>query len=655
MNDIKLISIAELLDGRTFLIPSYQRGYRWTEKEVKDLLNDLYSFAVKKDKSEGEFYCLQPVIVQKVTKQHILEIIFEDTDTENKNVWEVIDGQQRLTSIYILYRYLLEKKGWDAERLLEDEEKVLYHLRYETRWESADFLEKLSMSTLQDDNVDTSHISDAYRVIDDWMKTEGKELSRMYNKKESLSSICDELFKLLNCERDKDETSGSAQFIWYEIESASEESAQQKAISEFLKINTGKIELTDAELIKALFLQKRNFESGEKEIKQLEIAMQWEGIENTLHKNDFWYFLSDITDKPNRIDALFELIYKADKVTSYQECSIDNSLNLLSEELGEKNTIFRYYYGLFEGKQGEDLQETIREQWSKIMSVFRTLEDWYEDPKTYNYVGFLSQCNVDIAKLFIKYSSLPETATKEDIEAFFIEQIKKQLAVIKVTDGQITTEYKDHKAIKKLLLFLNVNQMNTKLNNRMKANDEDFNGSIYKFPFDLFVSQDWNVEHIDSYTTNSLKRTEDIKEWVADAVKNIQSFDRFASKKSIIQQYFNDGKYVEIIPLIKEIGEEDADEDTKNSIGNLTLLDATTNKSYGNKLFFMKKAIIKERIRAGIFVPSTTEMVFNKDFEEGGSVNSISWNADDKVRYHNYILKELKSYLTCDEKDLQLF
>ena len=71
MNTISLISIAELLDGRRFFIPAYQRGYRWSKAQIFELLDDLYEFAIRDKKkqtatSPGEFYCLQPVIVQRI-------------------------------------------------------------------------------------------------------------------------------------------------------------------------------------------------------------------------------------------------------------------------------------------------------------------------------------------------------------------------------------------------------------------------------------------------------------------------------------------------------------------------------------------------------------------------------------------------------------
>lgn len=668
-NNIQLISIAELLDGRTFYIPSYQRGYRWTTKEVTDLLSDLYSFTIGGKKNEGEFYCLQPIIVQRIEDETIVSAIMEGIDSSSRDVWEVIDGQQRLTSILILYKYLLEKKGWDKERLKEDEGgKELFHIRYETRDDSAVFLENLQKDKLSDANVDFSHISDAYRIIDAWVKDDAKRISERYHRSSSAGSICDALFRLLNCSRDEvAEDCGSAQFIWYELASDGSESSKQKAISEFLKINTGKIELTDAELIKALFLQKRNFVSSERESRQLEIAMQWEGIENTLHKDDFWYFISSKRSRPNRIDEIFELIYKTDGLKEFHEKVVDQSISQRRSQLNEKNRIFRYYYQKFDGLQGEILQDAIKREWDKVIMVFRTLEDWYEDPKMYNYVGFLSQCGIDIAKLYIKYFSLPENATKHEIEGFFVEQIKKQLEGIKIglvnveQDGVLQQEYrinaqygKDNAAIFKLLLFLNINQKNKELSSIQKDKDYSFNASIYKFPFDIFVSQNWNIEHIDSYTTNTLMSSEEQKAWVDNAMKEIRDVPDKNGTKLRIDALYQSGKYKEIIPLIQEIVEEDADEEQKNGIGNLTLLDEKTNKSYGNSLFCQKNRIIRERITRGTFVPASTSMVFNKDFDTSTNRNFFKWGADDKRAYHNYVYNELKPFLTFDEKDIQL-
>ena len=68
-NAIAQKSVGELLDGRLFYIPSYQRGYRWTKTQVYDLCNDLLEYALKKEKNKDSFYSLQPLIVRNKKKE----------------------------------------------------------------------------------------------------------------------------------------------------------------------------------------------------------------------------------------------------------------------------------------------------------------------------------------------------------------------------------------------------------------------------------------------------------------------------------------------------------------------------------------------------------------------------------------------------------
>lgn len=65
-----------------FFVPSYQRGYRWGSDEVKRLLDDIYS-------NGQSNYCLQPVVVRKLVDSY-----------------ELIDGQQRLTTLFLIYKYM---------------------------------------------------------------------------------------------------------------------------------------------------------------------------------------------------------------------------------------------------------------------------------------------------------------------------------------------------------------------------------------------------------------------------------------------------------------------------------------------------------------------------------------------------------------------
>lgn len=75
----------------TFRVPSFQRGYRWAQQEVEDLLCDLAEFAVNKNQNT---YLLQPLVVREADKA---------------NEYDVLDGQQRLTTLLILLQWLKKK------------------------------------------------------------------------------------------------------------------------------------------------------------------------------------------------------------------------------------------------------------------------------------------------------------------------------------------------------------------------------------------------------------------------------------------------------------------------------------------------------------------------------------------------------------------
>ena len=260
---IELKPVKDLL-GKNFFIPNYQRGYKWKQKQVEDLLNDLDEFKINLESKEGicdDFYCMQPLAVrfdfQETTDESIK---IDNTFTEeaalakvkiffNKNVrWRVIDGQQRLTTMYLLLCYL---------------DKSPYTIIYETRDESGDFLSKFKEpvdNNIENDsekNVDFYHMYNVYKKIGEWFKDK------------------DENYKtdFLNLLKEK------VQFIWYET--------SEDEIEVFTRLNIGKIGLTNSELIKALILSQANFGSDGC-VRQNEIANEWNDIEQSLQNDEFW-------------------------------------------------------------------------------------------------------------------------------------------------------------------------------------------------------------------------------------------------------------------------------------------------------------------------------------------------------------------------------
>lgn len=656
-NSIKQYAIGELLDGRYLYIPSYQRGYRWTEKQVGDLLRDLLCFANDfvnegKEKKQDQFYCLQPVIARLITDEEKLQSIFgtEYNDSILKyGVWEIIDGQQRLTTIFLLYKYLLDQKGWNAETLKEEEDgKELYHICYATRDGSSKYLEELSMKTFRDsneddivENVDFFHMANAFKYIGEWIKTEGKNINVRYQLGGSLDNIRTSFFKLLNGMSDT--KGGSVQVLWYEIA----ETKEKNNIKEFQKINTGKIRLTDAELIKGLFLLKKNFTSGDKYIKQSELALEWEFIENTLHANNFWYFLQKKSiDMPNRIDLLFNLIYKKNIIKEVPEDEWDNKIKEIDELLSDtrQSEIFRFYYNRFEGKMGEELQHEVASAWNEVMELFRTLDDWFCSPATYNFIGLLSQCGEDLCRLVLHFEYMPETSYRVDFENYLKQRISHHLRGAKIDKERkaILNTYKEHDTIYKLLLTLNIHLLNEQ-NQKLESESD-----VYKFPFDVLSTQNWDIEHVDSFHTNNLKRDKDKEDWIKTAMDD-RLGDLKDEEKALILQKLEENALDDAINLLKKNAQEvEADEEIKNTIGNLTLLDAATNRSYGNSLFCTKRRIIIERIKQGVFVPVATQYIFAKFFDPKGTNRSL-WTRDDMEAYHKYIYDVLITYVNNEE------
>lgn len=633
MNELCLKSVPEIMDGRNFFVPAYQRGYRWSEKQMTDLLTDLYEFAVKpKNGKEDalEFYCLQPLIVRKITDPEILANMRSSGQLEisEDNAWEVVDGQQRLTSLYILFRHLFANGCLEPEEL-QEMGLPLYNLYYETRPETADFLQKLSDKTVQGDgasaNVDFHFISKAYQRIDAWLRDQAPAIARRFGKNPFKKDILDTLAKLLRTSSAATgEATGSVCFIWYEMAQGS----GKDPIDEFMEINTGKIPLTEAELIKGLFLQKRNF-TRDQENEQMKYALQWEQMENALQQNEFWHFLSKSHESDNRMELLLQLRFFG-----------ENPKSALEE--GE---LFRYFYKKLQEMPSKDSDAPVHDEWRQIVRIFDILQDWHEDPELYNMVGYLVHAGMQLKDIFSLRKQIGKDEPRCAFRGLLLNEIAKRLpSMMDVQESKLNLSYSDRKKIRNLLLFLDIYQLNKQIL-AMREKDPLFRSPTYKFPFDLYVSQAWDVEHVDSLTQNTFKDVAQKEEYLRQAMRalNMPVDDR-------VERLFSENKYDGLWEEVYKKNQEKAgDPELLDSPGNLVLLDASTNRSYGNDIFAMKRAAINKVITSGGFVPICTRLVFNKSFENQ-NVNLSVWNDGDKKAWEKFMLNELTQFYNCASK-----
>lgn len=252
------------LNGKIFVIPYYQRGYRWTENEAKKLFSDLFEFA----QSDELEYCLQPIVLQTISE---FPVAYKNFPGRNgKSCLRVVDGQQRLTTIAILMNVLGCSNEWDIYYIAEG--KTLSEIL------------KASMSQNADDG--NRPINDYFRN-GVWNAFDQCE----HNKK-------DKVRNLLN------NNSKTVSFLRYEIPLDGKDPEGHQA---FLRLNDGKTPLTSSELIKALYMVNA---SGLGEEERMEVAKEWEIIESTLRDEQFWLMFNSkgLSNTPTRIDLLFALV-----------------------------------------------------------------------------------------------------------------------------------------------------------------------------------------------------------------------------------------------------------------------------------------------------------------------------------------------------------
>lgn len=596
MEKLKLKPITDLLK-ENFFIPSYQRGYRWKDRQVTNLLDDIWNFSKESENESNEvFYCLQPVVVSK-----------------KENKWELIDGQQRLTTIFIILQYLKTQ--------MEAIKKNNYSIFYETRPESKKFLEELSDTNLNrnEENIDFFHICDAYKSVSDWFKD-----------KDGISGI-DFLRTLLR----SDDRGKNVKVIWYDV--SDENTTDKYAIDVFTRLNIGKIPLTNAELIKALFLQKSNFQEDKASLKQIQIASEWDAIEKILQNDAFWFFIYN-TENPLKYDNRIEYIFDLMKGKTKDEETYF--------------TFYKFYDDFTNSKNNKNKQADIDGLWLKIKRYFLRFEEWYNNRAFYHLVGFLIECNYDINRL-IEESS---TKTKVTFEEYLKTEIKTQVngsSKNKINIEELT--YND-KRIRKILLLFNIQTI-------LSTEDTDI-----RFPFSRYKNEDWDIEHVRSQTDKliigvarrdwsldvleyftgekGVSNSEE-KEKQQKAIDGLENKDKvFAEQllKVLESEQTEDDRFIKLYGEITTyFGEADTPENI-DSIANLALLDAATNRSYKNAMFPIKRKTIIENDMNGVFVPICTKNVFLKSYSKKlGEV--MYWSKRDADYYLASIKQMLNEYL----------
>lgn len=609
------ITSIDKLMGRTFFVPGYQRGYRWGRQEVEALLNDLWEFYLQTDGEKNVFYCLQPIVLYK-----------DEQAREN-----LLDGQQRLTTIYLLLSYL------DSRRREEGYDKPLFTLEYATREDSADFLAKKLFAPEESEvasNVDYHYMRAAYGYIKDWFTQAPKH-----------PGAAGKLIPLL---LDEDGKGPNVRVIEYHVEDDSD------PIDVFLRLNQGKIPLTDAELTKALFLQSDKYDaqllpyvSPKLDL----IASEWYAYEQQLSVPKFWHFISpyDAQSTSPSIRLLLELAARDfQSATSYKDTTA------LWDSKKYTHPCYTIFSDYLQGYSGEERLKKIGEVWERIYTIFGLISEWYEDQELYHYVGYLMCTESSSSKrltLLCELLEQAETCTAPEFKTSLRRAIGEKIETICLNE----LSYEERPAdIHRVLLLHNIHQ-------------HIFTSEQIRFPFDLYMKEKWSLEHIYAQQSEPLRNREEqigfIEEHIATFREDAFGDDEETSSliaelegiRSKIQEpekteservsLFENALELITAFEVKHMG----DTVPLHGLQNLCLLSRGVNSSLSNRTFARKREIMREIMREIVmtatqeYIPMATRRVFLKYYSASPKDNAY-WRREDAEAYMEHIRSVCKHY-----------
>ena len=633
MDNSQWLSVKDIVSKyKKFNVPSLQRTYRWGEKEITLLLNDLYEFYNTNKDSTNDFYPLQPLILKK--------------SNQNDDTWNVLDGQQRLTTIKLIASFL----GMDKDYCLD--------ISYDTREKTKDFLDNISNKKEEDvgKSMELYYIFHAYEVIKAWFQK--KEGRKFVEDKERKNAIRNVLFE-------KERT----RFVVQEMNIDDDEAKT------FQNINQGRIPLSCSELIKALFLG-HIFEShkidnncrfayssdgyglfipinpikGKQELTRIQniIAKEWDDIETVLMHDEFYSFVCPEKDRSiNRMDFLFEVVCGNEK---YKKYKTDDPFNAIYERIKDDKK--------------SNIVDTISHCWNEVVKCFNRMQKLYYDFDAYHLVGFCICEDIGISEDFYKYCN--EDEKLDEFKTAIRVKIKgKVLSGLKTDDLDEWLKglrYKENKdQIKELLL----------LHNLQSYSDEKL-----RFPFNLYDGgKNYDIEHIHATAEekadkksryewfknnlSAIKREKEKLKNSDDLKDKIDEFDFFENaykeenRDKFKAEEFNDLRKIMINDNLEE------DFSTDDGIKNLCLLDSTTNRTYKNSLFITKREMILKKAKGEMDkeyyvypLLLCTERIFLKFYSNVDSDDNLNfWTKNNREAYLKDILKNVTEFLKLKGED----
>lgn len=587
MNTIKmksvrdLVRVAENFPIERYKISSYQRGYRWkAEEQVQALLDDVKDFCQQQQQID-EIYCLQPIVVAK-------------GQDEKGEFWEVIDGQQRLTTLFLLLHVLGEK---------------VYDIDFEVRVNSAHLLTDIvaGKAVDTDKSPDAYFMSEAYNYIKDWVgkQTQGNAESKSLDVKKLLTQV---------------------QVIWYEVALTSATTAEQEKekIDIFNRLNIGKIPLDDAELLRALFLNHIVGESTHDDVLLKGIfATEWQEMEYFLQKDDVWGFLNP-EDKAmrNRILLLFRLVAQAKTSQGRATfCYFENELRKLSHE---------------------ERRSKVQDYWKETKRLFAFIRACYNDRHMYHILGL---CFALKAINLNELHSLSRNVRKSELCERFKERIKSKFKEVKLEELSYENKRAD---IQRVLLLFNVLTMDQQDSlSQQRFPFHKYHQNVWSLEHIHAQKSEAVQGNIGEQLANMHKELEEldkaeIPELQSHIKKILSELTTLQEKESLEEEDIR--MFNQLMQNFDALFSDDASSGM-HEMSNMALLTSGDNAALNNSCFAYKRIKLLQLERKGKFIPPCTHNVFLKVYSPIGAP-SYKWGQADREAYLKAMKEVVKEFIS---------
>lgn len=469
-----------------------------------------------------------------------------------------------------------------------------FTLSYETRDRSSQFLENID-ENLANDNIDFFHMYNAFETIETWFNNSPDPILTAINLYKSFGE--------------------KVKVIWYEVND------NVNSTDLFTRLNIGKIPLTNAELVKALFLSKDSTDITVE--KQLEISTSWDLIEKELQDESLWSFLTN--QKPSKYATRIELIFNL----------------MANKKTDEKEELYTFFYFIDEIKK-----ESKIAIWERIQAYFLTLKEWYQKRDIFHKVGYL----VAIGKPMQEIIKQSENKTKTEFEESLNKEIQNKLDLTKDQVLELSYEKGSEKVkIEQLLLLHNVETI------RFLKNTSE------KYPFDKHKNENWSLEHIHAQRSEGLNKKEDQQDWLRlhrASLEELMPASKNPTEISLLIQKIDDNfesisKHVfdTIFGEVFICFSENNDHSYIDTIQNMALLSSKNNSALNNSTFDVKRNKILQMDKSGDYIPITTRRVFFKYYTKSKDHQLHYWGELDRKAYLDSIIGDdgiLLKYLKTD-------